>query len=746
MQRLPIRQILCLIFMFHVVALYGQVEHTAIPIRDFTDQSQEITKQKSTVQDAYSAGSYIIEPDNEGQLDFDTTLAQNLQQAMSYVRDKYNVPGVSAAVLIPGKGLWAGACGYSTLEPSDSIRPETISCIMSSTKSFMSAIILQLAEEGELALDDSIGSYLTNLPATISGQITIRQLLNMTSGLWDFLRDGKAYPDSVYADLNRYWTFEEIINILVGPPHSSPGIVYRYSNTNLILAGMIINNITQTNISTQLHQRIFEPLALKGTFYSAEETLIGPIAHPWADGKDNWTLTNSNAYFSFFSMPGGIYSTAEDLARWANSLFSGRVLDSESLEQMQSLIPADSRMDGYGLCIYKYPVLGKSGWGHDGWDAAGYVSIFYYYPPTGMSIALLENDPNTGPLDGNLQCLLNEYLKTLQVTSASQPGFLYMLSSGNGGLLMTANTPAISYSLLGPVLYSGLLKVKVHPVTGDLWGMAVNGGTLGYQLVKFDGLTGEAFPRVEISISETGSPIAMDFAADGTLYMATYQGKIFTVDTASGKGTLLASAEIQITSLAIQPETGEIWASAKDVQSTEIRIFKINRETGDTLGIGNTGINQKIKDIAFDAQGSLFGVTGSIPSQLFKIDTVTGKCTEVKLFDTLSLSSITFSSGAALGIKEELITDQPPQCELSQNYPNPFSLFTTISFKISDNDYIRLKIFNIDGREVATLVNEEMKPGSYKATWNAGDFPDGVYFYKLESGSFAESRKMVVMR
>jgi len=121
--------------------------------------------------------------------------------------------------------------------------------------------------------------------------------------------------------------------------------------------------------------------------------------------------------------------------------------------------------------------------------------------------------------------------------------------------------------------------------------------TLGYQLVKFDGLTGEAFPRVEISISETGSPIAMDFAADGTLYMATYQGKIFTVDTASGKGTLLASAEIQITSLAIQPETGEIWASAKDVQSTEIRIFKINRETGDTLGIGNTGINQKIKDI-----------------------------------------------------------------------------------------------------------------------------------------------------
>jgi photosystem II stability/assembly factor-like uncharacterized protein len=88
----------------------------------------------------------------------------------------------------------------------------------------------------------------------------------------------------------------------------------------------------------------------------------------------------------------------------------------------------------------------------------------------------------------------------------------------------------------------------------------------------------------------------------------------------------------------------------------------------------------------------------------------------------------------------------PHQFLLSLNYPNPFSDFTTISFKISVSDYVRLKIYNVNGQEVAILVNEEMKPGSYNATWNAGGFPEGIYFYKLESGSFVESRKMVVMR
>ena len=394
-------------------------------------------------------------------------------------------------------------------------------------------------------------------------------------------------------------------------------------------------------------------------------------------------------------------------------------------------------------------MLGKEIWGHDGGISFGLQSLFFYYPPTGISIAIFLNDWGEA-LFPVYDFLFSEYLQTLPVVSFTQPEVLYMLSSNSHGLLLNANTPTLDLSTLGPVSYSGLTKVKVHPVTGDLWGLAFN-PDIGNQLVKCDGFTGEAFPRVDISTPETGSLIAMDFTDDGTPYLASLDGKIYTVDIASGIGTLLASSKIPFESMAIQPGTGAIWASAKNVQSTGIRIFKINKETGDTLGIGNTGINQKIKDIAFDAKGNLFGIIGwgileYIPSQLVKIDTVTGNCTEVRVFDTIAVSSLAFSSGAALSTREDYITDQSPQCELSRNYPNPFRDFTTIYFKISVSDYVRLKIYNVNGQEVAILVDEEMKPGSYNATWNAGGFPEGVYFYRLESGSFVESRKMVLMR
>ena len=75
-----------------------------------------------------------------------------------------------------------------------------------------------------------------------------------------------------------------------------------------------------------------------------------------------------------------------------------------------------------------------------------------------------------------------------------------------------------------------------------------------------------------------------------------------------------------------------------------------------------------------------------------------------------------------------------------------YCIIVTINFKISDNDDVKLKIFNTDGREVATLLNEKLIQGKYEIKWDAGNFPDGIYFYRLETGSFAESGKLVLLR
>jgi hypothetical protein len=262
-------------------------------------------------------------------------------------------------------------------------------------------------------------------------------------------------------------------------------------------------------------------------------------------------------------------------------------------------------------------------------------------------------------------------------------------------------------------------------------------------LGKFDGVTGEAFPRVDISIPEVFFN-GMDFAPDGTLYLSDADGKIYEVDTASGVGTLVVTAPIPLRNLAIQPVTGEVWATAKMGKSRNPRILKINMQNGDTLGIGNAGLDQLLTDIAFDAQGKLFGIIEGTPSLLVNLDLATGKGTEIQSYDTTEITSITFSSGAA--IHSDLAEVEQDGFELGQNYPNPFSNTTSINFKISDQGHAGLKIYSIDGREVAILVNEQMRPGSYEVMWDATNYPVGVYFYKLEAGSCAESRKMVLMR
>jgi hypothetical protein len=83
---------------------------------------------------------------------------------------------------------------------------------------------------------------------------------------------------------------------------------------------------------------------------------------------------------------------------------------------------------------------------------------------------------------------------------------------------------------------------------------------------------------------------------------------------------------------------------------------------------------------------------------------------------------------------------------LSQNYPNPFNPSTTIKFSIPNTQFTTLKVYNILGREVATLVNEEKTPGNYEVQFNGSNLSSGVYFYRLQSGSFSEIKKFVLMK
>ena len=332
---------------------------------------------------------------------------------MNYVRNNYNVPGISAAMLIPGKGMWSGACGYSTLEPPDSIRPETISCIMSSTKSFMSTIILQLAEEGKLSLDDSIGNYLTNLPATISGQITIRQLLTHTSGL-DYPAIGSAEFRAIYAKAgvpsgigNDQGRLGDRMTVLGGLPlRHHPGERFTYSLGSDVL-GALVEAVSGQPFDVFLRTRIFEPLGMRDTWFflpadrhdrlvtlhDAESGTAAPMRGTVFDGvnPDYPRLVGT-----YFSGGAGLSSTVEDYARFLQLFLNGgelggvRLLSRKTVglmltDQLPSM--ADEVGLGFGLETaandHRSPVsLGTFSWG-------GAYNTTYWADPEEQLVGLI---------------------------------------------------------------------------------------------------------------------------------------------------------------------------------------------------------------------------------------------------------------------------------------------------------------------------------------------------------------------
>lgn len=719
-------------------------------------------------QTIYPAGRFIITPDEEGHLAFDPALAYRFQRALDSVRNVQNVRGASAAVLIPGQGMWQGVSGVSSVNPVDSVTPDMLFGIGSNTKAFISATILKLAETGMLSLDDSLSRWLPRY-ANITGYVKIRQLLNMTSGLYDYLNDSNKQGDSVSANPTRLWTPEQILSTFVGPPHGPPGSPYRYCNTNYLLLGMIIKSVTGSSVSSQLRQRILTPLSLDQTYLEIEETNTGPVAHPWNQGTD-FSSTPITAHFSTLWTAGGMMSTAGNMARWCNALYSGNVLAQASLDQMLTFVPMSAtgapgfEWNGYGLGVRQGSFLGKRILGHGG-QVDGYVSISAYLPQASASFAVLLNasEPNETAF---LTALLNAYLRTI-ATQPSPPGLMYALSGKNDSAsVYRAESSTGSLNSIGRYFYGEIVNARVHPKTRRFWGLA---NALGWELVHIDGASGEAYPRVGIAIPPGTSTDfkGMDFSPQGTLYVGAADGRIYSVDTASGVGALVASTKIPLSGLAFDPLNGTLWASVRANASLRDRIYRINLQTGDTVGVGNTGFNQPLADIACDEQGNLFGVIangfGSPVNRLARLNTATGEWTEIGSFGQAGIKTIAFSpASVSSGVDRSTTQRLYTEFSLAQNYPNPFNPVTTIGYRVPsggsrnsgsvtrnpqpETRAVRLAVYDLLGREVAVLVNEPKAVGENSVEFDAMGLASGVYIYRLQAGTNILAKTMVLLK
>jgi D-alanyl-D-alanine carboxypeptidase len=268
-----------------------------------------------------------------------------------------------------------------------------------------------LAEEKMLTLDDTIGHWLPNVvsdPALhIPGAVTIRQLLNHTSGIYDYT-DSEEFFTALLADLGKKWSSAEILSY-VKRPYFEPGAGWEYSNTNYILVGLIAARAADASVVSELQRRFFQPLGLRSTFLEGEEEVVGEIAHGYSRDfggpKQDISSFPRTALYSAAGTAGAIVSTSEDLARWAQALFGGGVLQPESLQQMLTFVATGDDDFEYGLGIGRRqdPTVGEM-WFHSG-GIPGYSSIIVYLPRARTSLAVMVND-NSADASDLLEALL----------------------------------------------------------------------------------------------------------------------------------------------------------------------------------------------------------------------------------------------------------------------------------------------------------------------------------------------------
>jgi D-alanyl-D-alanine carboxypeptidase len=322
-----------------------------------------------------------------------TTFSRSLQRRISRILERSHqgarVPGLAVAVRLPGGETWTAVEGFAELVPDRPLTADTVFAIASVTKTFVAALVLQLAEEGRLSLDDLVAEHLPDAPR--ADIVTIRQLLSHRSGIYNYF-ESRRYNREVFADPSRRWTYDDIMGLLKAP-YCQPDACYHYSNTNYVILGRLAETVTGQPLHVLLRERFLDPLGLEHTYYQPDEATPADAAHGhWAfsggytDHTSTQTVIPTLATASVAGPAGAIASTAADLATWAASLYGGEVLSRRSLQEMTRVLAPD----GYGLGTRREVFHGHLAYGHRG-GIRGFESSMWYFPEEDVAIALVSN-------------------------------------------------------------------------------------------------------------------------------------------------------------------------------------------------------------------------------------------------------------------------------------------------------------------------------------------------------------------
>lgn len=275
--------------------------------------------------------------------------------------------------------------------------------IGSVSKTFSSVVLLQLVDEGKLELDRPVSRYLPGLLP--DDRITVRHLLTHRSGLADYTNAmfNQTVP-GFEAVRNRVFTYQELVDLSLAEPRTTePGVAYKYSNTNFVVVGMLIEKLTGRPVADAYRDRIIKPLRLRHTSYVHPDTRIrGPHArgylHPDEAGAP--LVDSTEQTVSWAQSAGAVISNPADLNTFTSALMRGRLLSPATLEAMTTVTPTDTTNTRfYGLGLRRYDLsCGTQVYGHTG-TVQGYYTYAFSTRDGSRSLSAMANTSNRGEVN-----------------------------------------------------------------------------------------------------------------------------------------------------------------------------------------------------------------------------------------------------------------------------------------------------------------------------------------------------------
>jgi D-alanyl-D-alanine carboxypeptidase len=303
-------------------------------------------------------------------------------------------PGAIARVITPD-GVWEGAVG--TAGPDDDAAPAAgdITRVGSITKTMTGTVLLQLVGEGKVSLDDTLSTYIPDIP---NGDVaTLRQVADMTSGIPSYSTN-EEWQKEYFGNPETQFTPQQLVDFTVTLPVSfAPGEGWEYSNSNYILIGLIIEQVTGQPIAEVFEERLFGPLGMTNTAYADPDGSVLPSPHLSGiteQGQPAGTTANAT-YWSptVASMAGQVSSTLDDLEKWGHALFTGEGILTPEMQQVRrdSILtspPPNTATAGYGIALGD-----RDGWwGHTGEIPGFNTALFHNYDLEATIIVVVNSD------------------------------------------------------------------------------------------------------------------------------------------------------------------------------------------------------------------------------------------------------------------------------------------------------------------------------------------------------------------